>query len=104
LGSIWLCFLEKPNKDGHSLASFFQKIYFKAQEPEFRSQNWEGRKWSRDGREVEVRKIRVAEVKFPAGGNLGVLGGRTAAGLHFNVCMLRENTRRVDQENETVSF
>jgi hypothetical protein len=28
LGSVWLCFSEKPNKDGHSLASFFQKNFF----------------------------------------------------------------------------
>jgi hypothetical protein len=40
LGSVWLCFLKKPNKDGHSLASFFQKNIFlsagaRSQKPEF---------------------------------------------------------------------
>ncbi len=42
--------------------------------------------------------------KFPISGNLNVMVGRAIAGMHFKVCMLRENSRRVDQENETVSF
>ena len=29
---------------------------------------------------------------------------RVAPGVHFKVCMLRENSRPVNQENETVSF
>ena len=34
----------------------------------------------------------------------GGIGKRAAAGMHFSVCMLRENIRPQKQENETVSF
>jgi hypothetical protein len=97
LGLVWLCFLKKPNKDGHSLASFFQKNIFRAQEPGARIQKPENGMGRANGREAELRKIRAAEVKFPASGNLGIMGGRAVAGMHFNVCMLRENSRRVEQ-------
>jgi hypothetical protein len=38
LGSVWLYFLKKPNKDGQTVASFGKKHIFAREEPEVGSQ------------------------------------------------------------------
>jgi hypothetical protein len=83
LGSFWVRFFTIVNNDGHSLGSFFQKI-FSGQKPEVRSQNPElGGADAITGIENPLDFSRRA---------------------HFKLCITGEFTRRLNKENETISF